>query len=225
MKKKSISPIILMAIVCNPSCVEGTTPPSDYGNKCNLDARTGGIPRLSFLVCDDSFELPYTGIDPVTGLPSSNPDHLWNNPANVTWAICNEKLIVTGEILGQKPKGSVTKRRLSSCGPEKVIAGEKTITFQDFNADKETLIDYDYWDFIIKNQKFLKPGYFTCDGRWFQYAGDWGLELDEVIEDTKDGASFYDGTITLSTADLLKPIFAPNALEAIRSFNSQNCYT
>jgi len=213
-----------MAIVCNPLCVTGNTPPSDYGNKCNLDARTGGIPRLTFLVCDEEFELPYPGLDPITGLASltTNP---WTNPANVKWAICQGKLIVTGELLGQKPKGSFTKKRLSSCGPEKVISGEKTITFQDYNADKDTLIDFDFWEFVVDNARFLKPGFMTCDGRWYQYEGDWAIELDEVIEETKDGSSFYDGIISFATAKLLKPFNAPLALDAVRSFAGAECYT
>lgn len=196
------------AQVCNPSCVTGI-PSTSWTNSCNISTRDGGIPRLTFLKCDPKMTFPNTGG--------------WTNKNNVIWAICTGLLYVTGEILGQKPKGSFTKRRLSSCSPEVTISGSKTITFQDFNADITNLIDFNFWDAIVKNKKFLSVGYLTCDGRWYQYSGAWDIELDEVIEDTKDGKSFYDGSITMATKDLLIPIITPGILDAIASFNQANC--
>lgn len=203
--------------ICNPTCAD-ELPSNDWTKVCNLSTRDGGIPFLTFFKCDNDLEFPFP---PVGADPNASP---WNNIDNVLWAICNGHLFITGELLGQKPKGSFTKRRLSSCGPEKTISGTKTLTFQDFNADIDNLIDFDFWDAVVNNAQFLNFGYITCDGRWYQFDGDWDIELDEVIEDTKDGKSFYDGVISMSTKDLLKPIITNGLLNAIRNFKiSEDC--
>lgn len=194
--------------VCNPSCVE-SIPSTSWTQSCNLSTRDGGISRLTFLVCDPDMIFPNSGG--------------WLNPLNVTWAICTGLLYVTGGVLGQKPKGTFTKRRLSSCSPEVTISGSKTITFQDFNADTTDLLDFNFWDAIVNNKRFMSFGYITCDGRWYQYSGAWDIELDEVIEDTLDGKSFYDGIITMATKDLLIPIITPGLLDAISNFNQADC--
>jgi hypothetical protein len=194
---------------CNPSCVTDL-PDMSWVNACNISTRTGGIPRLTFLKCNDNFVLPY-------------PDG-WANTNNVLWAINNGQLYVTGDVLGQKPKGSFTKRRLSSCAPETTISGAKTITFQDFNADTTTLLDFDFWSAVVENKAFLKFGWITCDERWYQYNGEWDIEIDETIEDTKDGKSLWDGVITMATKDIVVPILAPGILAALKSITSVPSY-
>lgn len=205
----AIGPIILVQ-VCNPSCVIDV-PVTGWSNNCNISTRDGGIPRLTFLKCVPDLEFPNAGE--------------WTNVENVKWAICQEILFISGEVLGQKPKGSFTKRRLSSCAPEVTVSGTKTITFNDFNADVEDLIDYDFWDAIIKNKNFMSFGFITCDGRWYQHDGAWDIELDEVIEDTSEGKSFFDGTITITSKDLMKPIICPGLLAAITNFDGADCYS
>ena len=195
--------------ICNPACVSDL-PDMSWVNGCNISTRIGGIPRLTFLKCNEAFVLPY-------------PDG-WENINNIKWAINNGQLYVTGDLLGQKPKGSFTKRRLSSCAPETTISGSKTLTFQDFNADDTDLIDFDFWTLVVENKDFLKFGYITCDERWYQYAGDWDIEIDEVIEDTKDGKSFWDGTITMATKDIIVPIQVPGILAALKSITSVPAY-
>lgn len=197
-----------MAQICNPAC-GAAIPNNDWSKACDISTRNGGIPFLTFYKCDPNVTFP--NVVPEGQSPFSNLD-------NVKWAICNGLLIVTAELLGQKPKGSFTKRRMTSCGPEKTISGTKTITFQDFNADVNDLVDYDFWKAVNANKDFLQFGYVTCDGRWYQTTADWDLELDEVIEDTKDGKSFYDGTVSISEKDLLKPIIVDGLLDTFRSF-------
>jgi hypothetical protein len=209
--------------ICKPDCVT-TFPGVDWGSACNITTRDGGIPRLTFLVCDPAMTLPYQGLDSTGALsPSANQ---WTNPDNIKWAICNGFLKVTGELVGQKPKGSFTKRRLSSCAPETTVSGTKTVTFNDFNADKETLIDYDFWQAVTDNKQFLFFGFITCDDRWYQHPGSWDIELDEVIEDTGEGKSFYDGTITMVSIDLIKPIYVPGLNLMLKQFASSTaCYS
>lgn len=192
---------------CNPNC-GSEIPNNDWSKACDIATRDGGIPFLTFYKCDPNVKFPEdTGeLSPFTNLD------------NVKYAICNGLLLVTAELLGQKPKGSFTKRRMTSCGPEKTISGTKTITFQDFNADVDTLIDFDFWQGIIDNKNFLQVGWVTCDGRWYQTIADWDLELDEVIEDTKDGKTYYDGVISISEKDLIKPIIVEGLLETFRTY-------
>lgn len=202
---------------CKPECVT-SIPSIDFINGCKLTTRDGGIPRLTFLVCDPNLTLP----EP----PAPGQTDPWTNLDNVKWAICNGYLFITGNLVGQKPKGTTTKRRLSSCGPEETIAGQKTLTFTDFNADKETLIDYDFWQQILDNRKFLYFGFIACDDRWYQYPGKWDLEVDEVIEDNSEsGLSFYDGTVVMSTKDIIKPILVPGLLTFLAGFKSADCYS
>lgn len=194
---------------CDPSCVTDM-PDMSWVNSCNITTRTGGIPRLTFLKCDNKMVLPFSGG--------------WKNVENVQWAICQEFLYVTGDVLGQKPKGSFTKRRLSSCAPEQTISGAKTIAFQDFNADVTALIDFDFWAAVVDNKQFMSFGWITCDERWYQYSGEWDIEIDEVTEDTKDGKSFWDGVITMATKDLVIPIMVPGILAKLKSITSSTCY-
>lgn len=211
MKSKLFSPLDLIQRVqtCDPSCVT-TVPDMAWVNACNITTRQGGIPRLTFLKCSPNFTLPFAGG--------------WTNLDNVQWAICQGYLYVTGDVLGQKPKGSFTKRRLTSCAPEATISGTKTITFQDFNADTTDLIDFEFWTAIVDNKEFLKFGWITCDERWYQYTGEWDIEIDEVTEDTKDGKSFWDGTIAMATKDIITPIMVPGILDKLKSITSATCY-
>lgn len=195
--------------VCNPDCMEDM-PDMSWVNKCNISTRTGGIPRLTFLKCDPAMVLPYT--------------NGWKNLLNIKWAICQGYLYVTGDLLGQKPKGTFVKRRLSSCAPEQTISGTKTITFQDFNADNTDLIDFQFWSAVVENKAFMKFGYISCDELWYQYSGEWDIEVDEVKEDTKDGKSFWDGTVAMATADILTPISVPGILDLLKSITSETCY-
>lgn len=203
---------------CNPSCVT-TIPNNDWSKECDLSTRKGGIPYLTFLKCDPN----YTHAHTTPGDEDANP---WENLENIKDAICAGILYISAEVLGQKPKGTFTKRRLSSCAPEKTISGSKTITFQDFNADTDNLIDFDFWAGIDKSKRFMLFGWITCDERWYMTDSDWDLEIDEVIEDTGEGMSFYDGTVTISEKALIKPILVPGIIELISSFLiSEECYS
>lgn len=216
--KKTLIPASMVSLqrcyrlqVCDPTCIDGEMPDMAWVNGCNITTRSGGIPRLTFLKC-------VTGGIP---LPFANG---WKNLDNVKWAICQGYLFVTGDLLGQKAKGTTTKRRLSSCSPETTVAGAKTISFQDFNAEPVDLIDFEFWSQIVTNKAFLLFGYITCDERWYQYAGEWDIEIDEIIEDTKEGKSFWDGVVTMATAEILVPIQVPGILSLFKSITSSTCY-
>jgi hypothetical protein len=202
--------------VCNPDCVT-TIPKTHKFNGCNITTRKGGIARLTFLKCVPNLVFPFA--------PAAGETNPWTNLDNVKWAICNDILFVTGKILGQKPKGSFNKKRLSSCEPEEIVSGVKTITGADYNAASDnSLLEYDLWDSVMKNKRFLNVGWITCGDLWYQYPGAWDLEADDVQEQTNDDNTFFDFTITMNTKDIIKPIVVPGLLALLNSFTDQTCY-
>lgn len=206
---------------CKPSCISDI-PNNDWTKLCNLTYRTGGIPYVTFISCDPDQEFPNPG-GPDGDDPDGNP---WENLDNVRWAICEGILHVSGALLGQKPKGTFNKRRLSSCGPEQTISGTQTLTFQDYNADTVDLKDFDFWNGIDDNKNFLTVGWITCDELWYMTDNDWDLEIGDVIEDTKDGMNYKDGVISISEKALIKPISVPGIIDVLKSYLiSENCYS
>lgn len=205
--------------VCNPDCLTPMVK-LDVFNGCNITTRKGGIARLTFLKCIPNLVFPFAG--EITDGVEANP---WTNLDNVKWAICNDLLFVSGKILGQKPKGSTNKKRLASCEPEETVSGTKTITFSDYNAASDnSLIEYDFWDGVFMNRKFMYLGWITCSDLWYQYTGAWDIENDDVIEQTSDDNTFFDGTITMNTIQLIKPLYIPGLLALINSFTDSTCY-
>ena len=96
--------------ICPSTCAPDL--PESYSGGCGVTTRNGGISKLAFVKCDYEF----TDI---------------SNQAEWIAAIAAGNVVLTGLLLGQKPKGSFTKKRISSCGPEAIVGGEKTVTFQD----------------------------------------------------------------------------------------------
>jgi hypothetical protein len=197
--------------ICKPSCVNFTVQ-NDWVNECDLTKRKGGICRALFLVCDPSLVLPQPGG--------------YTNLLNWKYLLCNNKLFVTGPILGQKPKGSFTKKRLQSCGPEEIISGVKTISWQDYNAEPDELLDYDFYEDVFNNRKFLKVGYVSSEDLVYLFSGDWDLEADDVIEDNFEANTFHDIVVTMSSIQTIKPIKVEGLLAYLNTFNSQTtCYS
>jgi hypothetical protein len=193
--------------ICRPNCVSGMTQ-ADWANNCTNDARKGGISRLLFYKCNDTFEFKEPGG--------------WSNLNNIKQAMCEGFLFVSGPVLGQKPKGSFTKKRMSSCAPEVTTGGSKSITFQDYNADVD-FKDNDFWNGVLQNKPYLYLGYITCDDRLYQVEGAWDLEIDEVHEETNEGNSFYDGALTFQGIELLKPVEVPGLNSMLEAYDHSAC--
>lgn len=195
---------------CRPECIGAMTQP-DWATGCDTTPKKGGISRLLFFVCDDTYVLP-------------EPDKGWNSLVNIQQAICDNKLFFSAPLLAQKPKGSFTKRRLSSCSPEKVISGTKTITFTDSTNTGTAQLEYDFWDDIDKKQAFLLVGWVTCDDRLYIVNGAFDLEIDEVIEPTSDEISMFDGTITFQDKNLQLPYSLAGLNAIFDSYAPSTCY-
>lgn len=201
---------------CMPSCVDNTNKPKvGYANGCKIKSRKGGIPRLTFLICDPDY------VHPNAVEEGQSP---WENLDNVKAAMCAGLLNFSGEVLGSKPKGSFTKRRMGSCSPEETIGGTKPINFQDYNSSDD-LIDFDFWSWVQENRSRLKFGWISCDDLWYQFDGSWDLEIDQVADDNSEqGKTYYDGVITTQTEAIIKPISVPGLLNLLENFEETACY-
>lgn len=173
---------------CNDDCA--TTVPQAPGTGCTITTRKGGMKRLVFAACD------YTFVD-ITDL--------------VEWqaALLANKIHASGEILGSKPKGSFTKKKVASCRPEQVVGGEKVINFSDYNADLAAFTDYDFWNQIFVKQLQLVFGYLDCDDNFYGFIPNWSLEIDDTREEDVKGNTFFEGVITYESTTMQKPIYIP----------------
>ncbi len=199
---------------CMPACVTDM-PALGWAHGCDINTRKGGIPFFLFYKCDPDavFAVDTGDLSP------------WSSLENIRQALCQENLYSSGEVLGQKAKGSFTKKRLTSCGSERTVAGSKSLSFQDFNADNDALIDFDFWNGIVANKRFLQVGWVTCDDLLYMTSNAWDIEVDEVIEaDSETGLSFKDGVININQLEMITPIKVPGLLAMLQNLSTETCY-
>lgn len=171
--------------ICNSNCAPDL--PAAYSGGCGIVTRPGGIKKLIFIKCDA-------------------PSWDYDDPTAWTTAVNAGNVVASGLILGQKPKGSFTKKRIASCQPEGVVGAEKSITFQDYNTDtivgSTGCLAYDFWNTILSEPSSYRFGYYTCDGYFYGPINDFQIEIDEVIEDNNTGSIYFDGTILWNTVTM-----------------------
>lgn len=121
----------------------------------------------------------------------------------------NNAARLSGFVLGQKPKGTFTKKRIASCTPEVVIGGEKTLTFQDYNTDTGVggCAVHTFYNTILANAGRYRFGYWTCDNKFYGLIDNFQLEIDEVIEDSNLGNRYMDGTVTWTDIQMICPVY------------------
>ena len=172
--------------ICDSGCTVAL--PFPYSNACGVDPLPGGINRIAFLQCDHEF----TDI---------------TDQAEWDTAIANGEAVVSGILLGSKPQGTFTKKRVSSCSPERVIGGEKTIVFQDSNRSEVhgDCSIYTFWNTILANPAAYRLVFFTCDGYAYGPIDDFTLEVDSQIEDTSEGIRFVNGSILWNSLTMICP--------------------
>lgn len=185
--------------VCSASCTQ--LPPSINENKCGIFTRSGGISRIVYASNSINFDNIYDLSE-------------WCN------LVITGQIVVTNPVIGQKPKGSATKKRLSSCQSESVIGFERTVTFQDYNSD-DTYLDYDFYNKISEDTTLYKVGFLTCDGLFYGFVDNFVLEVDLIIEDNNLGSTYWDGIISWTKFESLKPLKIPNLLNTLQG----NCLT
>ncbi len=173
--------------ICDSGCT--VTLPFPYSNACGVNALPGGINRIGFTQCDFEF----TDI---------------TDQAEWDAAIAAGDAVVSGILLGSKPKGTFTKKRVSSCAPERVIGGEKSIVFTDSNRSEVhgKCSIYTFWNTILANPAAFRVIFFTCDGYAYGPIDNFTLEVDDPIEDTSEGIRFIDGSIMWSSLEMICPV-------------------
>ena len=114
---------------------------------------------------------------------------------------------------------------MSSCEPEEVVGGQKVINFQDYNVT-DAIEEYDFWDWVNKNYAYMSFGWVTCDELLYMAEGSFAPEVGDVIEDTSDGSRYFDGSITIQTQEIIKPIKVEGILSALANFDpTAPCYS
>jgi hypothetical protein len=181
---------VLQMAICPSACAPSL--PTNYSGGCGIVTRPGGIKKFVMIKCDYEFT-------DITDLEE------W------AAAVTSGDVVASGLVLAQKPKGSFTKKRITSCEPEAVVGGEKTITFQDYNTDTVTeggagILHYDFWNTIISQTQNYRFGFITCDGYFYGPIDNLQIEIDEVIEDNDNGNTFFDGTISWNSVVMNAPV-------------------
>lgn len=167
--------------LCTTSCAPALPAAPSAG--CGVTTRNGGISKLAFIKCD------YTFVDV-------------SDRTEWIAAIAAGDVVLTGLLLGQKAKGSFTKKRVSSCSPESIVGGEKSVTFQDYNADPEDCSDVTFYNTIQLNAPLYQFGYYTCDGYFYGPIESFTMEVDQVIEDNNTGSIYFDGTVSWNSTTI-----------------------
>ena len=168
--------------LCPAACAPAL--PLSVSQGCGITTRSGGISKLAFVKCDYTFD---------------------DISDRTEWeaAIASNDVVLTGLLLAQKPKGSFTKKRISSCAPEQLVGKENQITFQDYNSDPTDCLDITFWNTIVNASSSYQVGYYTCDGYFYGLVSEFSIEVDQVIEDNSTGNIFFDGTISWLDLNML----------------------
>lgn len=177
--------------ICNASCAVSIPCPLDAG--CSIQTRAGGIKQFAIVKCS------YTFAD-------ISDREEWEA------AITAGNAVISGQVLGQKPKGTFTKKRISSCSPESIVGAEKQITFQDYNvgnvyAANAHCAAYNFWNTVLTEASSYQFGYITCDNLFYGLVTDFQIEIDEVIEDNNTGSTYFDGTILWNQVQMICPTY------------------
>lgn len=174
--------------LCESGCARDL--PLPYSSGCDVVKKQGGISRIGFLKCDFEF----------TDITDQGEWDLAIAAGDAVWS---------GKVLGSKPKGTFNKKRVYSCGPEQVIGGEKSMTFQDYNDgtvhDADDCAEYEFWNTILANPGGYRLVFMRCDGYIYGPIDNFSLEVDEIVDDTDQGNRFFDGTLFWNDIDMLCP--------------------
>jgi len=173
--------------LCNSACV--TPVPCLAGAGCQITTRPAGFDRVIFIQCDYVFEDI-------------------QDTAEWATAIAAGKIGFTGNVLGQKPKGTFTTKKISSCLPEQTTGVTYQISWTDANADNAGLSDYDFYRYIQGNANNLVAAYLTCDDLLYFGLTKLGIEVDDVRVENSDEEMVFDVVLNYKTTDnkMVKPI-------------------
>lgn len=163
---------------CPDECEEAL--PKNVAVGCNTDKRRGGVRRLVFIKCNSTFNDT-------------------SDPAEWQTKIEAGEIVSTGELMGQKPKGSFTKGKFASALPEEVTGKTNTVQFKDYNAELDENEDLVFWHTIQKNYRKYGMGYVDDHDNFRGFHNKWAPEIDDTIEEDTNGSTYVDGVVTYNT--------------------------
>lgn len=170
--------------LCSAGCAQDI--PKISGAGCRIITRPGGFDRVIWKRCDYTF----------SDITSLNE---WET------ALADGKVSATGRVLGQKPKGSATKKRVASCLPERTTNYTRTWNWKDSNADLTTLTEYDFYQFVDENQDVLDIAILTCDELLFGFFGEYSLDVDDTRPETNDEDATIECAVEVKSRLISKP--------------------
>lgn len=179
--------------LCAPACA---VKPPKIPKDCGVNIRPGGIRHIVFAPCSLRFKNIYNLNE---------------------WAeyVLKGDIVISSPLVGQKAKGSFTKKRVNSCQPEVVIGIERSITFMDHNADLLEYSDFNFYNQIQANPNLYQFGFITCNNEFYGFIDTFSIEVDLVIEDNNNGNSFWDGTISWQGFDMPTPLNIPGLVNVL----------
>lgn len=169
---------------------------------CTPTTKPGGIRAHGVMLCDAEFS-------DVSGGAITDVS---------TWEalIADDKIFVSGHVVGSKAQGSDTNTRVASCLPEVKTGSTKTISIRDYNADPENQTEYDFYKSIEDNYASLKYFYITCDELVYFYEnGIWSAVVDDVRGETKEEPVHIAVTVNVNEIGMKKPVKVTGILDII----------
>lgn len=174
--------------ICATGCASEI--PKQVGAGCRITTRPAGFDRALWKRCD------YVFAD-ITSLEE------WET------AIANGDVGFTGRVLGSKPKGTPTKRRVASCLPERTTNYTRTFQWKDSNADLTTLTEYDLYQYVDENQDTLHFAIYTCDGLLIGFFEEWSFDVDDTRTEPNDEDAIMEASVEVKERLITKPIKIP----------------
>jgi hypothetical protein len=183
---------------CAPDLVQSSL------EDCQFNTLKGGFRAFAFMKCNATFDDISGGITAVSA---------WEA------LVASDDIAFTPEIVGSLAAPTVTSLRVASCKPEKAVGANRSISFQDFNADITTgnFSHIAFWENKRANADKLILFAITCEGYVYRWEnGTWVFaSIGEVRPDNSEEPTRIEGSITISGLGLTTPVEVPGILDIL----------
>lgn len=173
---------------CPSGCAQDV--PVITGAGCRIVTRPAGFDRVIWKRCD-------LVITSLTDLAE------WQT--NIT----DNAVHASGRVLGSKPKGSATKKRVASCLPERTTNYTRNWQWKDSNSDLATLTEFDFYRFVDENQDLLHIAFLTCDDLLYGFFENYSIDVDETRAETNDEDRVIECSVEVKARLITKPVKVP----------------
>lgn len=130
---------------------------------------------------------------------------------------------ITPELLADKP--ATTFEALDNpfnCQVDLSGSGQKVINFKIYSYD-ENESDIDFWNCLLNEPHKYRFAYVTCENEVYGFFN-FSLEVSQIIEETKNGTSYKEGSLKYAGLRMDKKLNIPDAvLVALENFRQTEC--